>query len=305
MTLILKRQILYLSILVHLVVLGYCNDCGSFFSFVCSSSEIKVTLKGNATDSFYVTAGNVRQNINDTSYTVQISNLDYVTLLEGFLVKLEKENNYTCLILCKNESAKTSSNVATSYFLPEQQNEVGDVDMRIRETSSENSQEISEAYLGDTIFMFLKYVGKSNYTIFPLDCTAYDGNFIPDAKSNMSLWQSSSCTRTKYFSPFKVINRKTVYAEMYAFKFKGSEDITFACNVKICMSCQYRICNKTTKIVRRKRSGHRQKHLHTGTTLRITNRPVNRNKIQVSDAAHMTVKTAFHLVIVLLYILLK
>lgn len=58
------------------------------------------------------------------------------------------------------------SNVATSYFLPEQQNEVGDVDMRIRETSSENSQEISEAYLGDTIFMFLKYVGSELFWKF-------------------------------------------------------------------------------------------------------------------------------------------
>lgn len=304
MTSSLDQKILYIGILVHLTSLAYGYDCSSSFEFECKSSEIIVTLNDTTTDTFFVKEGSVLKKINQTSYTVNVSALDYVKVLEGYLVKLEN-NGVSCLILCKKESANVLSNIATSYILPQQQNEVGDVDMRIRETSSESSSEISEAYIGDTMFMFLKYVGKSSYSISPLNCSAYAGNYIPEAGYNISMWNSANCTKTRYFSKFLRIDKKTVYAQMYAFKFKESDDVTFACNVQICMSCNTEICHNSTRFFKRKRKGHQQKHVHTGTTLRIINNPELGNKLQVSDGAPLTVNTFFHLVISLLYILFK
>lgn len=41
-----------------------------------------------------------------------------------------------------------------------QRNEVGGVDMRLRENYDESSPEISQAYLGDVVYMFIKYTGS-------------------------------------------------------------------------------------------------------------------------------------------------
>jgi hypothetical protein len=51
-------------------------------------------------------------------------------------------------------------NIQFSFHLPEQQNEVGAVEMRLRRDRLETSSEISNTYVGDTIYMFLKYVGS-------------------------------------------------------------------------------------------------------------------------------------------------
>lgn len=50
--------------------------------------------------------------------------------------------------------------------------------------------------------------------------------------------------------------------------------------VNYTLQFQIEICHNSTRFFKRKRRGHQQKHVHTGTTLRIINNPALGNKLQ-------------------------
>lgn len=265
-------QLCLFLLLIHQLYLGSCDVCSESFKFEClSSGNIIVNPKENVTafgPSVNTTTGN--------NFTIPAKDTEHVKLFGGNVTKIRitKPELQDCYIMCKdlniNQSYIINGNIQSSFHLPKQQNEVGAVEMRLRRGRNELSSEISNTYVGDTIYMFLKYVGKTNYALQPTNCTAYSGNVVQDSKHNLPLWTKSKCNTPviNYFSPFKRIDRQTVSAKISVFKFLDSEDVTFLCSVQICHTCSI-----GQNCVNPKTKRRRQKYLTTDKTLRITERP--------------------------------
>ncbi|VDI11710.1 Hypothetical predicted protein, partial [Mytilus galloprovincialis] len=160
--------------------------------------------------------------------------------------------------------------------LPNVFNSIGTVEMRFKseEASKDNKKDINDlpdistVYLGDKFYMYLKYIGQQDYSIFPQHCTAYgDGERAvvekDTRKQKVDLWNYNDCVSELSKSlhlmhAFKNLTDRIVYAEMFGFHFNIDADITIECDVKICTkystdpTCKPTDCtNKDWKISKR------------------------------------------------------
>ncbi|CAC5358427.1 unnamed protein product [Mytilus coruscus] len=124
--------------------------------------------------------------------------------------------------------------------------------MRFKEGESLNKPDLSEVYIGDRFYMYLKYMGETDdYIIVPQTCTAYKGTFRTNIGEKLELWKQSTtnggdCRTTdakqyKVMENFKRLSKTIVHAELHGFRFSSEltgefDDVTISCTVKVCTS---------------------------------------------------------------------
>ncbi|XP_052059737.1 uncharacterized protein LOC127700350 [Mytilus californianus] len=276
-------------ILMPYLIMIKCDICSTTIGFECHDSSMTVFVKNSSVQVFIepVSSDNNSIYVSD-NYTVPKEYIEPVKLFSGYMVKamINKTATVDCYLICKNKSKNINSNLQFSYPLAIQRNEVGGVDMRLRENRDESSSEISHAYLGDIVYMFIKYTGKTNYTIMPTSCTAYSGSIIQSAKYLKPLWDIHSCnsSTTNYFSPIERKDAQTVFARIKVFTFGNSTDVTFACHVRICSACTL---GESCSSIKMKRKGHKfNQELTPGRTLKIAKRPLEKQRSAGQRISH-------------------
>ncbi|XP_062597124.1 uncharacterized protein LOC134258591 [Saccostrea cucullata] len=137
--------------------------------------------------------------------TEQIQSTDSETTEETTTEAVEiigghKEHKFVikCLNIPSSGVNKTVAHVFQGgpHKLPENQKEVFPVEMHFKATKNIDAPDISEIYIGDEFFMFLKYTGASHYAVIPKSCTAYAGTVVPvdeklDSKKRVNLWDEN------------------------------------------------------------------------------------------------------------------
>lgn len=161
----------------------------------------------------------------------------------------------TCLALEKEgveRIALAETGITDIEQLHNVYNEIDQVEMRFKEGESLDKPDLSEVYIGDRFFMYLKYMGDTRqYIIMPQSCTAYKGTYRNEVKADkMDLWayndHSTDCLTNNaktyhVMENFKRFNSTVVHAELLGFRFSStldgsSSDVTISCTVKICTS---------------------------------------------------------------------
>ncbi|XP_061168352.1 uncharacterized protein LOC133177311 [Saccostrea echinata] len=177
-----------------------------------------------------------------TSATTVSANKTLSTTTQVFI---GGHNNHKFKIRCLNiPNAGVNKTVAHvfeggSHILPDNQKEVSSIEMHFKSIEDINSPDISEIYIGDEFFMFLKYTGVSHYEVIPKQCTAYAGTVVPGERGkNVSLWDESKTgckVHEELLSSINKYQNKTdvIAAKIYGFRFKGSNYITIACEVGV------------------------------------------------------------------------
>lgn len=120
--------------------------------------------------------------------------------------------------------------------LPENNVDVDGVEMRFKAFQDVNSPDIDTIFVGDEFFMYIKYLGKQNYSVVPKKCSANSGTVL-DKEPHVDLWNQINvvnCTpHEELLELFKPVKRTLVFAKMFGFRFSDSEYITINCEVGI------------------------------------------------------------------------
>lgn len=139
--------------------------------------------------------------------------------------------------------------------LPENNVDVDGVEMRFKAFQDVNSPDIDTIFVGDEFFMYIKYLGKQNYSVVPKKCSANSGTVL-DKEPHVDLWNQNkavNCTpHEELLELFKPVKRTLVFAKMFGFRFSDSEYITVNCEVGI-FSGEPDLC--PTSITGRRRRG--------------------------------------------------
>lgn len=161
----------------------------------------------------------------------------------------------TCLALEKEgveRIALAETGITDIQQLHNVYNEVDQVEMRFKEGENLDKPDLSEVYIGDRFFMYLKYMGDTRqYIIMPQSCTAYKGTYRNEVNADkMELWayndNSTDCLTNNaktyhVMENFRRFSSTVVHAELLGFRFSStldgsSSDVTISCTVKICTS---------------------------------------------------------------------
>lgn len=128
--------------------------------------------------------------------------------------------------------------------LPENNVDVDGVEMRFKAFRDVNSPDIDTIFVGDEFFMYIKYLGKQNYSVVPKTCSANSGTV--DKESSVNLWNQNktvNCTpHTELLEHFTPVNSTLVFARMFGFRFSDSEFITINCEVGIFSGTYTNLC---------------------------------------------------------------
>ncbi|XP_056009607.1 uncharacterized protein LOC125681623 [Ostrea edulis] len=128
-----------------------------------------------------------------------------------------------------------------SHQLPKNYKEVDGVEMRFKAADNPDAPDISSIYVGDEFYMFLKYMGETNYILVPRKCEAIEGTMVPknhnvDHVNHVDLWKYNSpntcASHRELLVDFTRVHSSTVVAQMYGFRFSGNNYyVTITCDV--------------------------------------------------------------------------